>query len=353
MAALDPTFPLYPIVCVLSSISLLLVLMTTFVRQSWNLGVAFLCFWLPIETLILAVDTIVWADNADVKLYVYCDIATRIQIIGSIVRPMCTLIIARRLSLIASLRSVELTKGKGRRLDIFLEWMLGLGIPLLVAGPFCKLYNYIVQETRFMVHEGFGCTSSEVPSVATILLVNLWSILPPLISITVYCPKIIRSFYLHGKEVNRFLRSNNSVSNTMYIRIILLASLDFLFTLPPNLTNLALEVSYSVRNGGIPFYPGWHIIHTNWAPEVVFNTPPIRALDQARIYFESWYPPVMAIVIFALFGLTTEARASYWRILHTIGGWFGWKPTVRSQSAMGTMEFGERPQDMSLDAEMG
>ena len=53
---------------------LLLVLMTGFVRQSWNLGVTFLCFWLVFQLLISTFNSIAWSDNNDVKLLIYCDI---------------------------------------------------------------------------------------------------------------------------------------------------------------------------------------------------------------------------------------------------------------------------------------
>ena len=74
MHAVDPTYPLYPIACFISVIMLFLVLLTSFVRQSWNFGVALLCFWLCIENLLGAVNAIIWSDNSDIKLYVYCDI---------------------------------------------------------------------------------------------------------------------------------------------------------------------------------------------------------------------------------------------------------------------------------------
>ena len=74
MRAVDPTYPLYPIACFMSSVMLLLVLLTSFVRQRWNFGVVSLCFWLFIENLLGAVNTIIWSDNSDLKLYVYCDI---------------------------------------------------------------------------------------------------------------------------------------------------------------------------------------------------------------------------------------------------------------------------------------
>ena len=73
-AAVDPTYPLYPTACILAVAMLLLVLLTSYVRQSWNLGVTFLCFWLCLECLTAGIDAIIWSDNADVKLYVYCDI---------------------------------------------------------------------------------------------------------------------------------------------------------------------------------------------------------------------------------------------------------------------------------------
>ena len=74
MTPADPTYPLFPIACIISAAGLLLVFLTSFVRQSWNLGVAFLCFWLFWENLSSAINAIVWADNAEVRLYVYCDI---------------------------------------------------------------------------------------------------------------------------------------------------------------------------------------------------------------------------------------------------------------------------------------
>jgi hypothetical protein len=53
---------------------MLLMLATGIIRQSWNLGVSFLCFWLFLELLTEGIDSIIWSDNADLKLYVYCDI---------------------------------------------------------------------------------------------------------------------------------------------------------------------------------------------------------------------------------------------------------------------------------------
>ena len=129
MAAVDPTYPFYPIASFLASVMLLLVLLTSFVRQSWNFGVALLCFWLFFENLTNGISAIVWSDNFEIKLDVYCDIGSymlstpvpsaiqfrsrqrtvsRLDLVTYIVKPMATLIITRRLYTITRLQSVEL-----------------------------------------------------------------------------------------------------------------------------------------------------------------------------------------------------------------------------------------------------
>lgn len=76
MGAADPTYPLFPVASFLAVVMLLLVLITSFLRHTWNLGVTFLCFWLCIGNLTGAVNAIIWSDNADVKFNIYCDIGT-------------------------------------------------------------------------------------------------------------------------------------------------------------------------------------------------------------------------------------------------------------------------------------
>lgn len=122
----DPTYPSYPIIAILSGFALLLVLLTSLVRKSWNLGVSFLCVWLLIEIVFGSIAYFVWFDNGEIRLYAFCDIrmsvvrsakysenlyaqtlVSRIQLICYVIKPMATLLISRRLYLIASLRSVE------------------------------------------------------------------------------------------------------------------------------------------------------------------------------------------------------------------------------------------------------
>lgn len=74
MTAVDPTYPLLPIASFLSAAMLFLVLLTGFIHRNLNLGVGFLCFWLLLGALANGTNFIIWSDNVEIKLYVYCDI---------------------------------------------------------------------------------------------------------------------------------------------------------------------------------------------------------------------------------------------------------------------------------------
>ncbi|KZV68506.1 hypothetical protein PENSPDRAFT_634260 [Peniophora sp. CONT] len=340
MGASDPTYPLYPVTSVLAAALLLLFLSTSFVRQNWNLGVTLLCCWLFLDNLTGAVNTVIWSDNTDIKYYVYCDVVTRVQVITYVVKPMATLIITRRLYLIASLQSIDPPSKAA--------------IPCIESGP-----DYIHQRIRFEVDAVFGCTYTMETSVLKVLTVDSWSVIPPIVSVCSYYPKVARLFYRQSRDINSFLNSNTSVSRTNYLRILILASIDVLLTLPIGITAIALRVFSKLAQGPLPFHWSWTFIHTDWEPQSMSyaRIKSFGTANLAQFYFLQWTSPVLAFAIFGLFGLTPEARASYWRTIYVVGRWVGWKPTPRKCNevmSLGEIDFGTRPLDVSLgDIEMG
>ncbi|KZV72025.1 STE3-domain-containing protein [Peniophora sp. CONT] len=356
MGTADPSYPLYPIAAAISAALLLSVFLSSFIRQSWNLSVAFLCFWVFFENLTLAINAIIWSNNADIRLCIYCDIVSHLQLIASVVKPMSTFLIMRRLYLIASLRSVELPSKATRRWDKFVEWTLGLIIPLVVAGP---IY-YTVQPMRFEVREGYGCVNVADNSIVSIVIMNVWLIIPPILSVAVYYPRVAKLLYRQSREFEHFLRSNQSISRTHYIRILALASINIFLILSLNLTIFILTVIFNIADypGALPFYTGWSHLHTDWSPvgiswvhlEASGGKPIIAAQ-----YLSQWTSVAHSFAIFALFGLTASARASYWGAICTVTGLFGWKPTWRgrvgvTRSVLSSIRFNRNapPQEISL-----
>lgn len=172
--------------------------------------------------------------------------------------------------------------------------------------------------------------------------------------------RVLRALYRQTRrDTNASLQSNNSATRLNYLRIFILASVDIILILPFGIVNLVLGVTTTLtQTGHFPFYPGWTLLHSNWEPtglpysKLVARGPSALAV----FYFAQWTSPVLSFAIFGLFGITTEARASYWRVTCIVCGWFGWKPESRAhrvRTLLGTMEFGERPQDLSLGLETG
>ncbi|KZV62314.1 STE3-domain-containing protein [Peniophora sp. CONT] len=356
MTATDPTYPFLPIMCILASVLLISMLLNGLVRQNWNIGVAFLCFWLLVDNVTYAISTIAWSDNYTIKFYIYCDLTTRLQFISSVAQSMATLLITRRLSLIASMRSVEPNSKKTKRWDVAVEWTLGFAVPLIAGGP---IY-YVVQAYRFQVFEVFGCQDAVSNDALGALIQLSATVLIPLLSVTLYYPRIVWVFYFHGRDVDRFLRSNNSVSRLNYFRVLALSSIDLIFTLPVNATDGVLQLlALTQEFGRLPFYQGWVEIHTDWEPEG-FSYDELRASpdDLAQAYFTFWSSPALAFITFGLFGLTTEARASYYRGFCAVARRFGWDMTSRgrgqnARSTLGSMQFEVRHPEISLDAGVG
>lgn len=173
--------------------------------------------------------------------------------------------------------------------------------------------------------------------------------------------KVAWSFYRQSRAIRSFLQSNNSVSRPNYLRIIALASIDILLTLPSGIVNLVLGVVAALHGNPFPVYWGWDLLHTNWEPISV----PYEAMagqgtfNLVQNYFINWNSQLLAFAIFGLFGLTSEARASYWRIVCVVGAWSGWSPAppARSKDAsLGEIEFGARQHDSEsseVDIETG
>ena len=99
---------------------------------------------------------------------------------------------------------------------------------------------------------------------------------------------VIRTFHRQRQDVNNFLQSNDSVSRTNYFRILALASIDILLTLPFGIATLALLVSDALSSPfGLPVYPGWTTDHNRWEP-VGYSYAMVMAAGKstvAEIYF--------------------------------------------------------------------
>jgi hypothetical protein len=69
---MNPTYPLVPVCNVIAAVLVLLPLKQLF--HAWNVGLCVLSVWLFLACLSMTVSTIVWKNNVDLVLPVFCDI---------------------------------------------------------------------------------------------------------------------------------------------------------------------------------------------------------------------------------------------------------------------------------------
>ena len=166
---------------------------------------------------------------------------------------------------------------------------------------------------------------------------------------------VVRVFYRQGRDTNHFLNSNDSVSRTNYLRVLAVASIDILLTLPIGITNLVLIVLASPHK--MTFYPGWQVVHSHWAPTSESYAQLLEGgtFNVARTYFTRWTSPVLAFAIFALFGLTSQARTTYCRPFSLVRRAISPGPAQKSKSVRSiiSLESSAHPHMVALDAEAG
>ena len=114
---------------------------------------------------------------------------------------------------------------------------------------------------------------------------------------------------------------DSGVSYGIYYRMMVLGCVDAFLTLPASIFMFVSDQTPLP----ISFYPGWEVVHSN-----ISSIPTVTAIEWKNDYWAAtnvrwnlWYNPVTAIPFFALFGLTSEARAIYrttfWNILFLFG----------------------------------
>jgi len=316
---IDPTYPLFPVLSLICPALLFIVLATSFVRRSGNIGLWVLCSVLSFETLSYGINHILWSNNTDIKHLWFCDIVSRFQVLDCVAKPACSFVITRRLYRVASMHSaIANSDNRQKYIDLAIEVGVAIILPLFVmAVPYT-----LVQPARFHVTEGFGCSFAASADLVTVLVVISWPVILPLISIIIFCPRVLVVFYRQGylmKQVRKDDQAGTSINP--HLRVLALGSLDIVFTLPFGVLNLVQVVRSGLVNGGpFPLYIG------RTAPSQVTTTSYSSLQAQGPLamfltYFLDWSSVAFALAVFVLFGFADEACTTYKKWMHSAVSW--------------------------------
>lgn len=233
---------------------------------------------------------------------VWCDITTKFMIGLSVAIPACSLCVNRRLYHIASVSSVTKTKAQKRR-DIMTDLAIGVGIPVLEM-----VLHYIVQGHRFNIFEEIGCYPATYNTPPAYALVFTWPLIIGCIS-AYYCVRTIMELAQRRAQFMEFLCANKNLNSSRYFRLMGLAGIEVLCTLP-----LGAYVIY-LNATAEDIYPwiSWADTHSDFSHVDQIASYFWRQSNPLTLSLEltRWLVVICALVFFAFFGFADEARKNY------------------------------------------
>ncbi|TFK87793.1 putative fungal pheromoneG-protein-coupled receptor [Polyporus arcularius HHB13444] len=270
--------------------------------EAWNVGCVLYIFWMGGECLIQFINMMIWRDNAINVAPVWCDITTRFNIASGLGVCCASLVINRRLYHIANVSAVSMSRADKRR-NLLTDLLIGLGVPVVGVA----LY-WFYQGHRFDILEGIGCIEEYPNTFLAYLLYVCWPIPIGLVSAT-YCTLTLRAFFHRRRQFNELMASNNNLTFNRYFRLMGLAAIEVLFTIPLTIYNI-IE---NLRVAPIYEYRGLADLHYRFSRVNSMSAIAWRASPELIkvMNFRVWAPIGCAILFFCFFGLAEEARKHY------------------------------------------
>ena len=156
--------------------------------------------------------------------------------------------------------------------------------------------------------EGVGCIEAYPNTIMSYFLYVAWPIPIGLVSAT-YCTLTLRAFFQRRRQFDQLMSSNPNLTFNRYFRLMGLAAVEVLFTIPLTIYNIV----QNVRLAPIYVYRGMADLHWGFSrieqqPAIVWRQDPNLV---AAMQFRAWAAIGCALLFFCFFGLAEEARKHY------------------------------------------
>ncbi len=191
--------------------------------------------------------------------------------------------------------------------------------------------DYIVQGNRFDIYEDYGCNPVIYDTWVALVIYNLPAIVIGLIS-AIYCCTYntffsshfsyvlvlsIRAFKHRRAQFNSLLSAHSThLDSRRYFRLMAIAGVDVAFTVP----TASLVLYLNAQPGLLSPWLGWEDTHFGFEQVNVFPAVLWRQSGVAATALEltRWFMPFTAVVFFAVFGLTQDARRRYMKLFGVV-----------------------------------
>lgn len=125
----------------------------------------------------------------------------------------------------------------------------------------------------------------------------------------------LRSFLQRQAQFTQFLASNKALSASRYFRLMALACVEMMFTVPVSMVFTVLNLKAQPYNPWI----SWADTHYNFSRVLLITSVVWREskLLEVSIEFGRWSAPFCAFAFFAFFGFAEESRKNYKKAIMT------------------------------------
>ncbi|KAK7692308.1 hypothetical protein QCA50_003933 [Cerrena zonata] len=265
-----------------------------------NIGCILYAAWIAVLCLTSFINTIVWRDHARNIAPVWCDIYVRLAFMGNMGILSAGLVIARRVSLVATASSVWL-RSENRTRAMYGDLAIGLTPPIAQLIEF-----WFMQGHRFDILEGLGCSAAVPFSILNICLTWVWNFIIGLIS-AFYCVRTLHTLLRRHRHVRQVLRMAN-MDLQLFYRLVAMAVVELCCTLP-----LVLFVFVNNMRGA--YYPWKGLADLHLGFERVRQFPYEMWVAESAFQQSLWYQIGCGLLFFLLLGFTQDSRARYKRWL--------------------------------------
>ncbi|KZT69400.1 STE3-domain-containing protein [Daedalea quercina L-15889] len=268
--------------------------------KAQNLSTVAMVLWLFAVNVAQGINSIIWMNNVEVKLVVWCDIVTRLFIGSNTALPAACFSLCMHLERIASARAV-LTTNADKRKRVIVDSVLCFGVPAIYVG----LY-YAVQGHRFDLVETIGCRPETYVSIPEFFLIRF----PPIflsLGASAYAALAFAHFFRRRATFAKHLQGNASaLTPSRYLRLMAMAVIEMFW----GLLVTAINTWFSYRDGLRPWI-SWANTHSDFSRIGQYPLILIPRSTLVEAYFLWWAVPVSAYLFFVFFAFGRDTMQCY------------------------------------------
>ncbi|KAF8891686.1 STE3-like pheromone receptor, partial [Infundibulicybe gibba] len=270
--------------------------------EAWNTGTCLLMAWIGLSSMNNFVNSVIWRADAINRAPVWCDISSKFFMGAVVGIPASVLCISRRLYRIASIQVAITTRADKRRAVVF-DLVMGVGVPIIYMA-----LHYIVQGHRFNIFQEVGCFPFTYNTPLAYVLVMFPPLLLGVASGIYAILALIALKQRHHEFKSMVSQSSSQLTSGRYFRLMAIAGLDILCTVPLNVYTI-----YANLRGNVAPWISWEDTHSGFSrvdqfPSVIWRSDPALELS---VEFNRWMLVAMGIIFFLFFGITGEAVKHY------------------------------------------